>query len=442
MADGTWQSCPNCGMNVSEDAAVCPNCGMPLDAAPVPDRTRVATGMTSAMDETATFVPSVPPAPSAPSVPSAPPVVDVSAPQPEPPHDDRRAHGPTHGHKKAIIITAIVVAVVIVIGAVGGFIWSRRQQSELTQARESCTAAVQELDDQYAEAQKEVDEAQQLEMLSADDVADEDTVKELKNAIDRYHKLSGDKSGLTCAADAHKDVLDYVTQQARSRADAQRKDAQAVSKAAEAVKASRKAQQKADAKAADEAAAEEKRKQEQQAAEDARKAQRKTDDQASTTSSARGGGEDIDGDWLSYPKDGKREYINARYGFGVQIPKDFAIVTPGPDNGDGQTFVDKDLDMRITVSAMHNALDTTPQQTLATYKREYDVSYSLIKGDVMVATWAQDGDVHYVREIIGDKAISMIELIYPETNHASCDPILEETAPTLTAPYAHGGADR
>lgn len=432
-------------MNVSEDAAVCPNCGMPLDAAPVPDRTRVATGMTSAMDETATFVPSVPPAPSAPSVPSAPPVVDVPTPVPqsEPPHDDRQVHGPTHGHKKAIIITAIVVAVVIVIGAVGGFIWNRRHQSELAQARESCTAAVQALEDQYEEAQKEVDEAQQLEMLSADDVADEDTVKELKNAIDRYHKLSGDKSGLTCAADAHKDVLDYVTRQARSRAATQREDAQAVGKAAEAVQSSRKAQQKADAKAAEDAAAEAKHKQEQQEAkEQARKAQRTNENQESTTSSARADGENIDGDWLSYPKNGKREYINVRYGFSAQIPEDFAIVTPGPDNGDGQTFVDKDLDMRITVSAMHNALDTTPQQTLATYKREYDVSYSLIKGDVMIATWAQDGNVHYVREIIGDKAISMIELIYPETNHASCDPILEETAPTLTAPYAHGGADR
>lgn len=434
MVQREWGSCPNCGMNVAADAAICPNCGMPLETAPMPDQTRVATGMMSAMDETATFVPSVPPAPS------APPVVNVPAPapQPEPPHDDRHARGAG----KAIIITAIVAAVVIVIGAVGGFIWNRRHQSELTQARESCTAAVQELEDQYAAAQQEVDEAQQLETLSADDVADEDTVTELKGAIDRYRKLSGDKNGLTCATDAHKDVLDYVTQQARSRADAQRKDAQAVAQAVEAVKASRKAQQKADEQAAD-AAAEEKRQQEQQAAEEeARKAQRTNDDQESTNSSARANGENIDGDWLSYPKGGKREYINARYGFSAQIPEDFAIVTPAPDNGAGRTFVNKDLDMRITVSAMHNVLDTTPQQQLAMYKNNYDVSYSLIKGDVMIATWAQDGDVHYVREIIGEKAISTIEFTYPETNHASCDSILEETSPTLTAPYTHGGADR
>lgn len=420
-------------MNVASDAAVCPNCGMPLETAPIPDRTRVATGMTSSMDETAAFVPSVPPAPS------APPVVNVPAPapQPEPPHDDRHAHGAG----KAVIITAIIVAVVIVIGTVGAFVWNRRHQSELAHARETCTAAVQELEDQYEETQKEVDEARELETLSADDVADEDTIKELKDVIDRYHKLSGDKSGLTCAADAHRDVLDYVTQQARSRADAQRNDAQAVAEAAEAVRASRKAQQKADEQAADEAA-EEKRNQEQQAAEEAsRKAQRTNDDQESTTSSTRADGENIDGDWLSYPKNGKREYINARYGFSAQIPEDFAIVTPAPDNGDGRTFVNEDLDMRITVSAMHNVLDTTPQQELAMYKSNHDVSYSLIKGDVMIATWAQDGDVHYVREVIGEKAISTIELTYPETNHASCDPILEETAPTLTAPYAHGGAD-
>lgn len=440
MVQSEWESCPNCGMNVSADAAVCMNCGMPLEAVPMPDRTRVATGMTSFMDETATFVPSVPPAPSAPAAQSPPPVVNVPAPapQPEPPHDGRHARGAG----KAVIITAIIVAVVIVIGTVGGFIWNRRHQSELAQARESCNAAVRELEDQYAATRREVDKAHELETLSADDVADEDTVKELKDAIDRYHKLSGDKSGLTCAADAHKDVLDYVTQQARSRADAQRKDAQAVAEAAEVVKASRKAQQKADEQAAD-AAAKEKRKQEQQTAEEeARKAQRTNDDQESTTSSTRADGENINGDWLSYPKDGKREYINARYGFGVRIPEDFAIVTPAPDNGDGRTFVNKDLDMRITVSAMHNVLGTTPQQQLAMYKSNHDVSYSLVKGDVMVATWAQDGDVHYVREVIGEKAISTIELTYPETNHASCDPILEETAPTLTAPYAHGGADR
>ncbi|MDE5641483.1 MAG: zinc-ribbon domain-containing protein, partial [Bifidobacterium castoris] len=83
MAQSEWESCPNCGMNVSADAAVCTNCGMPLEAVPMPDRTRVATGMTSFMDETATFVPSVPPAPSAPAAQSPPPVVNVPAPAPQ-----------------------------------------------------------------------------------------------------------------------------------------------------------------------------------------------------------------------------------------------------------------------------------------------------------------------------------------------------------------------
>ena len=414
--------CANCGMEVPAGTEFCPNCGAGMDnrgthapAGGTVDGTRIASGG------------GIPAAPAVP-VPTAAPSRSATVPP-----------SPTLQHKtprKMIVTIIAAVAALAAIGAGIAVVHAKKNASALADARERCTSAVERLEAQRTAAETDVRSAEQLETLSASEVADEDTLDDLHDALDRYRKISGDKSALSCPTDAGEEELERVAQQAQSDIDASKQDLDAIATAAESVRVSQQAQQKADAKA-------DEQQEREQAQEQARNQERtesasdsKSVDRAGSSANA-DGGEDIEGDWLSYPKDGMRTYANARFDFTAQIPEDFALVTPGPANGDGRAFTDDATGMRITASASLG--NTTAQQMLDMEKREHHVSYSLVKDDVMIATWEENGTVTYERMIIGPKAVSTIRFTYPKENQAVCGPIVERTAPTLTAPYTNGG---
>lgn len=461
--------CMNCGQPLPEGATVCGNCGYPVQGAPedtvtMPSESRAASSSVQSSSaqgssanpliysETPTAVIHMPSLdnsaqnstqPAGQPSPVLPPQNTVFPSAPLPPAGNSGGIGSGAAGSGAqqsankpsrkrvwIIVTAIVVVLALIGGGVFWYVSSRRK-SEVAAAQSACQQAVDALNTQTEENAAKVEEAATLAKTSNSEVTDANTVKQLKSALDKYQKITGDKSGLSCPASASAEALRQVTSRAQSWRESQASDFKSLETAMNAVQSSK--EQKAKKTAEEEAV---KKKAEQQKAEqESAQASESvgTESQQQSTQGQTGG--QTDGNSSAGQSAGSsatQTYANSRYGFTVTVPGDFAA-QPESDNGDGKEFVNSSLNMTITAAAMHTTL--TPQQYFdQTYRDRYNVSYSLVDGDVVVASWKDGSTIHYVRNILREGVVYSVSFEYPESNKPQCDPILEAVAPTLTPP--------
>ncbi|MUH59258.1 serine-threonine protein kinase [Bifidobacterium sp. GSD1FS] len=456
--------CMNCGQPLPEGATVCGNCGYPVQGTPedtvtMPSESHAANSSVQSSSanpliysETPTAVIHMPSLdnsaqnstqPAGQPSPVLPPQNTVFPSAPLPPAGNSGGIGsgaPDGGTQQSankpsrkrvwIIVTAIVVVLALIGGGVFWYVSSRRK-SEVAAAQSACQQAVDALNTQTEENAAKVEEAATLAKTSNSEVTDASTVKQLKSALDKYQKITGDKSGLSCPASASAEALRQVTSRAQSWRESQASDFKSLETAMNAVQSSK--EQKAKKTAEEEAAKKkaEQQKAEQESAQASESAG--TESQQQSTQGQTGG--QTDGNSSAGQSAGSsatQTYANSRYGFTVTVPGDFAA-QPESDNGDGKEFVNSSLNMTITAAAMHTTL--TPQQYFdQTYRDRYNVSYSLVDGDVVVASWKDGSTIHYVRNILREGVVYSVSFEYPESNKPQCDPILEAVAPTLTPP--------
>lgn len=130
------------------------------------------------------------------------------------------------------------------------------------------------------------------------------------------------------------------------------------------------------------------------------------------------------------PADGR--YLNARFGYAVTIPSGFTWQAESAD-GDGRTFTDDQTGMTIAAWGSNNALHETVISAFKQATVGHSVSYQQILDSEFTATWAENGTITYIREMVSAGAIRAVQFTYPSTHRNECDRIVEQVVPTLTA---------
>lgn len=123
-------------------------------------------------------------------------------------------------------------------------------------------------------------------------------------------------------------------------------------------------------------------------------------------------------------------YLNARYGYGVDIPPGFSRVREA-DNGDGGTSRSADGQAELAVWGANLLSDTLPSDAQSRMLRAqedgWQISYK--KFTSQWASWSgeRDGRIFYARAIAlcYDDQAGYFQLEYPATQREAFDPVVE-----------------
>jgi hypothetical protein len=149
---------------------------------------------------------------------------------------------------------------------------------------------------------------------------------------------------------------------------------------------------------------------------------------------------------------GWQPYVNARFGFSIDIPTEFLRPLPPPPNGDGLGFENADRTVHVAVFGAMNALEYTfdqyyqaalaaPDLGRVTYERKTD-SWYVLSGYRNVDT--SDGAremIFYTRIAIDDAgtAISGLNMLFPPSLKEFMDPIVTRMSRSLDPPNLPDG---
>ena len=125
--------------------------------------------------------------------------------------------------------------------------------------------------------------------------------------------------------------------------------------------------------------------------------------------------------------EGYYKYINARFGFSIDFPKDLNYVFMLPENGDGIRVGKKDESAVLTVSGGHNVFSTEY------YKEEYaeeaarlNCAYSVLGNDYYILSYA-DGDYIFHRKVFfNSEYVSSFTFRYLKEQHKKYEEVTEK----------------
>ena len=376
-----YDFCPHCG-TANNGGDFCANCGAPLTApdsespqdmqtVPIP----VLTTPRGCLDQDGR-------------------PVDLSQMSRDFPPDEPRRRGIS---KKTITVIAALVAVVIVISAVCGWmVWNNHQRGVQLVA---CQSAVNSIKASEGKAKSDYEAAEKLSQTSEGKLADALLLTDLADALGSQKPIAADD--YVCDASDGTARLRGIGEQVRKDLTSQKAWLKSVNKASKLVQASidkQTAKNKADKAARAKAAKESEEK--------AKKQSRNSTIETS-------------------------EYVNARYSYSIQAPSDFVWFSES-DNGDGRQFSSDDGDdITIAVWGSANVDGDTPESAMQQYLSDHDVTYHALGDSSFVATWQEDGTITYLRELVDDDIIRAVEITYPTSSSDRGNKVVEAVAPTL-----------
>ena len=126
-------------------------------------------------------------------------------------------------------------------------------------------------------------------------------------------------------------------------------------------------------------------------------------------------------------------YVNARFGFAVEIPPGFALVSEA-DNGDGRTYTRGDATLAVWAHYLTAGdFEEEVADRRVTYRQDgWDLSY-----DRQTAGWAslsgtRGGAILYHRVVtLCEGAVASFKLDYPESMKAEISPLVGRLVKSL-----------
>lgn len=130
---------------------------------------------------------------------------------------------------------------------------------------------------------------------------------------------------------------------------------------------------------------------------------------------------------------GEAVYQNARFGYQIIYPKRLLFPQGEADNGDGQTFLSKNSEVRLAAYGSYNALDETLETAFRDAARGglADAPTRVVTDKRLGDNWFsvsgfEEGYVFYSKRVlIGDRFVGF-DMRYPEDQRAIWDPIVRE----------------
>jgi hypothetical protein len=129
-------------------------------------------------------------------------------------------------------------------------------------------------------------------------------------------------------------------------------------------------------------------------------------------------------------------YLNVRYDYSVDYPRD--LLTPGEEaaDGDGLEFSAKSSKARIAVWGKYNAIGYTPKQLLRSEEHagcaEKPVSYEVAKKTfVAFSCQTSKSEIFYEKIAIRGDTLVTVQFVYPSVEEAKWAPIIKQMGASL-----------
>ena len=125
-------------------------------------------------------------------------------------------------------------------------------------------------------------------------------------------------------------------------------------------------------------------------------------------------------------------YTNDAMGYRVSIPDGY-IWHEETDNGATRTFTDDSIGMTIKVSGASNTTGATVSSEYSACASGHSVSYHLLSGDIMVCSYAENGTITYVKEIVTQQSILTLRFDYAQSAQEKGAAVIDEVFPTFVS---------
>ena len=123
-------------------------------------------------------------------------------------------------------------------------------------------------------------------------------------------------------------------------------------------------------------------------------------------------------------------YVNARFQFEVNYPKDLLEPDPPPDNNDGLNFYSKDKQVHLVVTGRYNVLDYSWKQEFQSaldLLKDTKITYKVFKKNTFVISGYRGDKIFYHKEITvmeDDSEVYLIfEIEYPQKDKGTWNAI-------------------
>lgn len=125
-------------------------------------------------------------------------------------------------------------------------------------------------------------------------------------------------------------------------------------------------------------------------------------------------------------------YTNDAMGYRVSIPDGY-VWHEETDNGATRTFTDDSIGMTIKVSGASNTTGATVSSEYSACASGHSVSYHLLSGDIMVCSYAENGTITYVKEIVTQQSILTLRFDYAQSAQEKGSAVIDEVFPTFVS---------
>lgn len=125
-------------------------------------------------------------------------------------------------------------------------------------------------------------------------------------------------------------------------------------------------------------------------------------------------------------------YTNDAMGYRVSIPDGY-VWHEETDNGATRTFTDDSIGMTIKVSGASNTTGATVSSEYSACASGHSVSYHLLSGDIMVCSYAENGTITYVKEIVTQQSILTLRFDYAQSSQEKGAAVIDEVFPTFVS---------
>lgn len=125
-------------------------------------------------------------------------------------------------------------------------------------------------------------------------------------------------------------------------------------------------------------------------------------------------------------------YTNDTMGYRVSIPDGY-VWHDETDNGATRSFTDDSIGMTITVTGASNTTGATVASEYSACASGHSVSYHLLSGDIMVCSYAENGTITYVKEIVTQQSILSLRFDYAQSAKDQGSAVIDEVFPTFVS---------
>lgn len=117
-------------------------------------------------------------------------------------------------------------------------------------------------------------------------------------------------------------------------------------------------------------------------------------------------------------------YVNARYGYGIDIPKGFSA-EPEAANGDGRKYTAADGQVTLLVYGGNNIDDSSTKSLRKQALQELPAkpAYKPQGKNWFVLSWLDGDTIHYRKTFVGSGSINTFWLSYPKSLSKRFDPV-------------------